>query len=98
MVTQLTSAALCASSPVLPNSGSVPPMVKSLLRPLTVPRLQITLVNNNGDYPNNNLEHSEVDKSEKVDHVADAKVVSNNGAVANGKSEIIKPARSKKKK
>ncbi|XP_015833412.1 ankyrin repeat domain-containing protein 33B isoform X2 [Tribolium castaneum] len=55
LVTQLTSAALCASSPVLPSAPTVPPVVKSLIRPLTVPKLQITLVNNNGDYPNNNL-------------------------------------------
>ncbi|XP_066138248.1 ankyrin repeat family A protein 2-like isoform X1 [Euwallacea fornicatus] len=65
LVTQLTSAALCASSPVLPGTGSVPPMVKSLLRPLTVPRLQITLVNNNGDHPNNNLQHCEGDNDKE---------------------------------
>lgn len=43
LVTQLTTAALCASSPVLPSAPSVPPVVKSLIRPLTVPRLQVTL-------------------------------------------------------
>lgn len=40
LVTQLTSAALCASSPVLP--GQTPPVVKSLIRPLTVPKVQVT--------------------------------------------------------
>ena len=40
LVTQLTSAALCASSPVLPKPGDVPPVVKSLLRPLSVPQLR----------------------------------------------------------
>uniref|UniRef100_A0A8D8MFZ1 Ankyrin repeat domain-containing protein 33B n=1 Tax=Cacopsylla melanoneura TaxID=428564 RepID=A0A8D8MFZ1_9HEMI len=42
LVTQLTSAALCASSPVLP--GQTPPVVKSLIRPLTVPKVQVTQV------------------------------------------------------
>ncbi|CAG9762344.1 unnamed protein product [Ceutorhynchus assimilis] len=92
LVTQLTSAALCASSPVLPGNGSVPPMVKSLLRPLTVPRLQITLVNNNGDYPNNNLESG---CSEK--RMENGKGAMSNGT-ANGKNEVIKLARCKKKK
>ncbi|KAF5305262.1 hypothetical protein FQA39_LY09227 [Lamprigera yunnana] len=56
LVTQLTTAALCASSPILPSAPSVPPVVKSLIRPLTVPRLQITLVNNNNDdYQLNNF-------------------------------------------
>ncbi|CAH0772024.1 unnamed protein product [Bemisia tabaci] len=44
LVTQLTSAALCASTPVLPSSTKVPPLVKSLIRPLTVPKVQITAV------------------------------------------------------
>ncbi|XP_058805501.1 uncharacterized protein LOC131672355 isoform X6 [Phymastichus coffea] len=44
LVSQLTSAALCASSPVLPKPGDVSPAVKSLLRPLSVPQLRITLV------------------------------------------------------
>lgn len=44
LVTQLTSAALCASSPALPKQGEVPSAVKSLLRPLSVPQLRITLV------------------------------------------------------
>ncbi|XP_014598414.1 PREDICTED: uncharacterized protein LOC106783919 [Polistes canadensis] len=44
LVSQLTSAALCASSPALPKNGQVPPVVKSLLRPLSVPQLRITLV------------------------------------------------------
>ncbi|XP_022903368.1 ankyrin repeat domain-containing protein 33B-like [Onthophagus taurus] len=55
LVTQLTSAALCASTPVLPSAPTVPPVVKSLIRPLTVPRLQITLVNNNNEIINSNL-------------------------------------------
>ncbi|XP_061939147.1 NF-kappa-B inhibitor cactus isoform X2 [Apis cerana] len=44
LVSQLTSAALCASSPALPKSSDVPPVVKSLLRPLSVPQLRVTLV------------------------------------------------------
>ncbi|XP_071869353.1 uncharacterized protein isoform X3 [Bombus fervidus] len=44
LVSQLTSAALCASSPALPKSSQVPPVVKSLLRPLSVPQLRVTLV------------------------------------------------------
>ncbi|XP_033330722.2 uncharacterized protein LOC117222847 isoform X1 [Megalopta genalis] len=44
LVTQLTSAALCASSPALPKASEVPPVVKSLLRPLSVPQLRVTLV------------------------------------------------------
>ncbi|KAF7280117.1 hypothetical protein GWI33_006374 [Rhynchophorus ferrugineus] len=104
LVTQLTSAALCASSPVLPSSGAVPPVVKSLIRPLTVPRLQITLVNNNGDYPNCNLENAEqsADKSDRDDKIVASNkenaAASGNGVVVNGKTEAIKPARSKKKK
>lgn len=42
LITQLTSAALCASSPALPSPSSVPPIVKSLIRPLAVPKLQVT--------------------------------------------------------
>ncbi|KAG5315630.1 AN33B protein, partial [Pseudoatta argentina] len=41
LVSQLTSAALCASSPALPKPS---PVVKSLLRPLRVPQLRVTLV------------------------------------------------------
>ncbi|XP_066582176.1 uncharacterized protein [Prorops nasuta] len=44
LVSQLTTAALCASSPALPKPGDVPPVVKSLLRPLSVPQLRVTLV------------------------------------------------------
>ncbi|XP_043248303.1 uncharacterized protein LOC122395065 isoform X1 [Colletes gigas] len=44
LVSQLTSAALCASSPALPKASEVPPVVKSLLRPLSVPQLRVTLV------------------------------------------------------
>lgn len=43
LVTQLTTAALCASTPVLPDPARVPPVVKSLIRPLSVPRVQVTL-------------------------------------------------------
>ncbi|KAL6977968.1 Ankyrin repeat domain-containing protein 33B [Sarracenia purpurea var. burkii] len=42
LVTQLTSAALCVSSPVLPNSSKVSPVVKSLIRPFVIPRIEIT--------------------------------------------------------
>ncbi|XP_073976247.1 uncharacterized protein [Rhodnius prolixus] len=45
LVTHITSAAFCASSPALPSPASVPPLVKSLIRPLSVPRLQITSPN-----------------------------------------------------
>lgn len=44
LVSQLTSAALCASSPALPKASEIPPVVKSLLRPLSVPQLRVTLV------------------------------------------------------
>lgn len=44
LVSQLTSAALCVSSPALPKASEVPPVVKSLLRPLSVPQLRVTLV------------------------------------------------------
>ncbi|KAF7391733.1 hypothetical protein HZH68_011276 [Vespula germanica] len=46
LVSQLTSAALCASSPALPKNGQVPPVVKSLLRPLSVPQLRYELIIN----------------------------------------------------
>lgn len=42
LVTQITSAALCASTPALPAPSSVPPLVKSLIRPLAVPKVQVT--------------------------------------------------------
>lgn len=42
LVSQLTGAALCASSPALPVQTRAKPMVKSLLRPLTVPKVTIT--------------------------------------------------------
>ncbi|XP_033221600.1 uncharacterized protein LOC117175884 [Belonocnema kinseyi] len=44
LVSQLTSAALCVSSAALPTPEDVPPIVKNLLRPLNVPQLRITLV------------------------------------------------------
>lgn len=44
LVTQLTNAALCATSPALPKPGEVPSAVKNLLRPLNLPQLRITLV------------------------------------------------------
>lgn len=50
VVTQLTSAALCASSPVLPSGQPVPPSAKSLTRPLSVPKLQVTLAGSNPSY------------------------------------------------
>lgn len=42
LVSQLTGAALCASSPALPVHTRSKPMVKSLLRPLTVPKVTVT--------------------------------------------------------
>lgn len=42
LVTQLTSAALCVSSPVLPNSSKVSPVVKSLMKPFVIPKVEIT--------------------------------------------------------
>ncbi|XP_072395263.1 uncharacterized protein [Diabrotica undecimpunctata] len=91
LVTQLTSAALCASSPVLPSGNNVPPVVKSLIRPLTVPRLQITLVNNNADFPNNNnvVTNNSVAKTAPTDPTTTQK---------KDEPPVIKPARTKKKK
>nr|CAH7713737.1 unnamed protein product [Callosobruchus chinensis] len=96
LVTQLTSAALCASSPVLPSGGSVPPVVKSLIRPLTVPRLQITLVNNNGECSAPNVDSGRSTESGRS-------VDSGRGfdSVAEQKEELppgVRPARTKKKK
>lgn len=42
LVTQLTSAALCVSSPVLPNSSKVSPVVKSLIKPFVIPKIEVT--------------------------------------------------------
>ncbi|XP_063224109.1 uncharacterized protein LOC134531935 [Bacillus rossius redtenbacheri] len=42
LVGQLTTAVLCAGSAALPPP-SVPPAIKSVMRPLSVPRLQVTL-------------------------------------------------------
>lgn len=42
MVSHLTKAALCVSSPVLPNTSKVPPVVKSLIKPFVIPRIEIT--------------------------------------------------------
>lgn len=88
LVTQLTSAALCASTPALPSAPNVPPIVKSLIRPLTVPRLQITLVNNNNNENSNHstnltngLSKSQTNINEESSPVP-----------------VIKPARTKKKK
>lgn len=67
LITQLTTAALCASSPILPSAPSVPPVVKSLIRPLTVPRLQVTLANNNNDeHPNVHFTTNGVQKSDII--------------------------------
>ncbi|XP_043286638.1 uncharacterized protein [Venturia canescens] len=44
LVSQLTNAALCASTPALPKPGEPLPNVKSLVRPLSVPQLRVTLV------------------------------------------------------
>lgn len=85
LVTQLTSAALCASSPVLPSAPTVPPVVKSLIRPLTVPRLQITLVNNNGDFNGTAITNGQPKTAVKTDEEKE-------------KPSILKPARTKKKK
>lgn len=40
IVTQLTSAALCASSPLLPTTHNTP--IKPMMRPISVPRLQVS--------------------------------------------------------
>ncbi|XP_044589049.1 uncharacterized protein LOC123268194 isoform X1 [Cotesia glomerata] len=42
LVSQLTNAALCASSPALPKPGDTP--VKNFIRPLNIPQLRVTLV------------------------------------------------------
>ncbi|VEN40551.1 unnamed protein product, partial [Callosobruchus maculatus] len=108
LVTQLTSAALCASSPVLPSGGSVPPVVKSLIRPLTVPRLQITLVNNNGECPAPSVDSGRstesgrsVDSGKSVDSGRGVESGRGFDSVAEQKEELppgVRPARTKKKK
>lgn len=40
IVSQLTSAAICASTPALPKPGDMQPIVKNLFRPLSVPQLK----------------------------------------------------------
>lgn len=90
LVTQLTTAALCASSPVLPSAPSVPPVVKSLIRPLTVPRLQVTLVSNNNDEYSNqssNVTTNGVSNKSPTESIPEEK-----------EQTVIKPARTKKKK
>lgn len=49
LITQLTTAALCASTPVLPTCGVGIASPSKVKKPLTVPKLEITLVNNNGE-------------------------------------------------
>lgn len=80
LVTQLTTAALCASSPILPSAPSVPPVVKSLIRPLTVPRLQVTLANNNNDehqsvhFTTNGVQKSDIIYENKETAIKQSKV------------------------
>lgn len=50
LVTHITSAAFCASTPALPAPAKVPPIVKTLIRPLTVPKLQVTSPNDIHSY------------------------------------------------
>lgn len=69
LVSQLTSAALCASSPALPKSGDVPPVVKSLLRPLSVPQLRVTLVSPQ-DFLEKTSEKYGSSFSEKIENAA----------------------------
>lgn len=72
----------------------MPPMVKSLIRPLTVPRLQITLANNQGNNNNNNnntnnnnVEGTGEEKEKKIEATQD-----------NEANSVVKPVRTKKKK
>lgn len=44
VISQLTSAALCASSPVLPSNQSLSAAAKSASRPLSVPKVQVNFV------------------------------------------------------
>lgn len=64
-------------------TASAPPVVKSLIRPLTVPRLQITLANSNINLVDPSL--NGVSKTETpIEQAANP--------------PVIKPARTKKKK
>ncbi|XP_044014558.1 uncharacterized protein LOC122856783 isoform X2 [Aphidius gifuensis] len=62
IVSQLTSAAICASTPALPKPGDIQPIVKNLIRPLSVPQLRVTLV-----APTEILEKSEIILNDKID-------------------------------
>lgn len=52
LVSQLTSAALCASSPALPKPS---PVVKSLLRPLSVPQLRYDVYQRNRNFRSHSI-------------------------------------------
>ncbi|XP_075229956.1 uncharacterized protein LOC142329346 isoform X2 [Lycorma delicatula] len=65
LVTQLTSAALCASSPALPSSNNVPPVIKSLIRPLSVPKLQVTNISDESPSTSSN---SSIVRLEQIDN------------------------------
>ncbi|KAK6627469.1 hypothetical protein RUM44_009946 [Polyplax serrata] len=56
VVTQLSTVALCASSPVLQSSTS--PSIKSLLRPLSVPKVEVTLASSPNTNCAESLQHS----------------------------------------
>ncbi|XP_057334753.1 uncharacterized protein LOC130673657 isoform X2 [Microplitis mediator] len=60
LVSQLTNAALCASTPALPKPGDAP--VKNLIRPLNIPQLRVTLV-----APIDIIDKCEVNYTEKLE-------------------------------
>ncbi|XP_015509805.1 serine-rich adhesin for platelets isoform X2 [Neodiprion lecontei] len=87
LVSQLTSAALCASSPALPRPGEVPPVVKSLIRPLSVPQLRITLVPSSDGAPLVGCRAGEKIHTNFTEKIVSEKI----------ESSVSKPPRSKKK-
>ncbi|XP_046411451.1 SH3 and multiple ankyrin repeat domains protein 1-like isoform X1 [Neodiprion fabricii] len=87
LVSQLTSAALCASSPALPRPGEVPPVVKSLIRPLSVPQLRITLVPSSDGAPPVGCRAGEKIHTNFTEKIVSEKI----------ESSVSKPPRSKKK-
>ncbi|KAJ8688655.1 hypothetical protein QAD02_024450 [Eretmocerus hayati] len=90
LVSQLTSAALGASSPVLPKPDDNQPLVKSLLRPLSVPTLRITLVSTG--------KHLSGDASEASDKLAQlADDFTENDMDASPLLSVSRPPRTKKK-
>ncbi|XP_068082627.1 ankyrin repeat domain-containing protein 33B [Anabrus simplex] len=90
LVTQLTTAALCVSTPVLPTPN-VPPMVKSLIRPLTVPKLHVTLASG---------AESGASSTREPENTAPEQTSTTNGSVVRDRPPTARPSavRHKKKK